>query len=578
MLHPMVKRDGHLEEVSWDVALNQIVGRLQGLIQSGKPVGVLGSPRATNEENYLAGRLARAGLGTNHVDFCYHSLCRPLLAGIGDVTGDSFYTASLTNIESSNAIVLVEGDLAKTHPRAASSVLKAVASGARLIAIGCARTQMARVASCFLQTAPGREGDALNGLLAAAVRRGLSQGGETGASCAGLEQLRRGFADVKTTEQACVAAEWLAADRAVFLMGPGSGQAERLRRDAAAVASLAAVTGHLGKPGSGLLPLVARSNVRGACDMGLAPDRLPGYSRIDDGEAQQRVERIWRKAAPPGHGWDAESMLESVSGLIVLADDPAAVLPQGDRARAAMDRLDFLVVLDAFITPAVRAAHAALPLASYAETAGTVTNIEGRVQTVCSTKAPPGEARDGWRVLAELCARFGAPGMWDSAADVFQEIQDAVPRYAAAKTQLVGGGWGSPLAETPAPASFVLQSAAADAPAPAERPYVLALDGVFDWGSDPLILSSPTLSREYQSARKLFPNGCVDMNSEDADALGVREGWRVKLNSVHGEAAVPIRRRKDLLRGVLLAPYAFRDSLSRVLREDGVTSVNVERT
>jgi formylmethanofuran dehydrogenase subunit D len=68
------------------------------------------------------------------------------------------------------------------------------------------------------------------------------------------------------------------------------------------------------------------------------------------------------------------------------------------------------------------------------------------------------------------------------------------------------------------------------------------------------------------------------MNSEDADALGVREGWRVKLNSIHGEAVVPIRRRKDLLRGVLLAPYAFRDSLSRVLREDGVTSVNVERT
>ncbi len=124
---------------------------------------------------------------------------------------------------------------------------------------------------------------------------------------------------------------------------------------------------------------------------------------------------------------------------------------------------------------------------------------------------------------------------------------------------------------------FAVETAAGDAPAPAEHPYVLALDGAFDWGSDPLVSSSPTLSREYQSERKLFPNGFVEINSLDADALGVREGWRVKLNSVHGEVVVPIRQRKDLLRGVLLARYAFRDCLRSVLSEDGATAVSVER-
>ena len=83
-------------------------------------------------------------------------------------------------------------------------------------------------------------------------------------------------------------------------------------------------------------------------------------------------------------------MLESVSGLIVLADDPAAVLPAGRRARAAMERMEFLVVLDAFVTPAVKAAHAILPIASYAETEGTFTNMEGRVQRVRPATAPPG--------------------------------------------------------------------------------------------------------------------------------------------------------------------------------------------
>jgi len=572
VLRPMVRRDGNLETVSWDVALDYVETRLRDLIDAGKPIAVLGSPRATNEENYLAGRLARAGLGTNHVDFCYHSLCRPLLAGIEDVTGDSSHSICLSDVESSQTIVLVEGDLAKTHPRAASSVLKALGRGARLIAIGCARTRMARLASCFLQTAPGCEGDALNGLLAAA-----SRAEQAAAPYAGLDSLRRELADVNPTDEMRAAAEWLGAERAVFLIGPTGGPAHQLRGAAAALASLAAITGHLGRTGSGLLPLLARSNSRGACDMGMAPDRLPGYGRIDDPEVQERLERVWGKPAPTGRGLDAGSMLESVSGLIVLADDPAAALPAGGRARAAMERMEFLVVLDSFVTPAVKAAHAVLPVASYAETEGTFTNMEGRVQRVRPTAAPPGEARDGWRALAELCARFGAGETWSSATEVFKEIAQAAPRYAMAMPRIADGGWGSALIERPERAHFTLQAAPAKAASPTERPYILALDGAFEWGDDPLVSFSPTLSREYQSARKLFPNGFVEMNSEDADTLGVREGWRVKLSSAHGEVIVPIRRRKDLSRGALVAPYGFRDCLSNVLREDGVAAVNMER-
>src|ERR1035441_7493108 len=85
-------------------ALDHMGERLRARREAGKPIGVLGSPRATNEENYLASRLARAGLETNHVDFCYHSLCRPLLAGVGDVTGDCSHSIHLADIESADTI------------------------------------------------------------------------------------------------------------------------------------------------------------------------------------------------------------------------------------------------------------------------------------------------------------------------------------------------------------------------------------------------------------------------------------------------------------------------------------------
>ena len=567
VVRPMVRRDGDLKAESWAAALDHVASRMRDLMSAGKPVGVLGSARATNEENYLAGRLARAGLQTNHVDFSHHSLCRPLLAGVEDVAGESAHAIRLTDIEASDTIVLVEGDLAKTHPRAASSVLKAVGRGSRLIVIGPARTQMARLASRFLQSAPGNEGAAISGLLAAVVR-----------AKEGHEALRCDLEAVVTSEETRAAAGWIAtAERAVFLIGASGGQTDRLRSDAASLATLAEIAGHLRKAGSGLLLLLGRSNTRGACDMGVATGRLPGYQRIEDEEACQRMQQLWGRPIPPGPGFDAQRMVASVSGLIVLADDPAAVLPLGQRARAALERMEFLVVLDAFVTPAVEAAEVVLPIGSLAETEGTLTNMEGRVQRVRAATAPPGEARDGWRVLAELCTRFDAGRGWNSARDVLREIAEAAPRYSGSPSKVLDDGWGSSLLEEPPWATIALRTGPTEPLTSRERPYVLARDGAFDWGGDPLVSFSPTLNREYQSERKLFPNGLVEISGEDADALGVRQGWRVKVTSAHGGTVVPIRLRKDLQRGVLLAPYGFRNCLAEVLGEDGVAAVNVER-
>jgi formate dehydrogenase major subunit len=231
----MIRRHGKLEADSWESALDYVVNRLRGLIARGKPVGVLGSPRATNEENYLAGRLARAGLQTNHIDFCYHSICRPLIEGVEDVAGESPHPIRLRDIEASDTIVLLEGDLATTHPRAASLVLKAVASGARLVVIGCAQTQMARLASVFLKTAPGREGDAINSLLAAALPREP----ET-RRCDGYDSVRRDLAASEVSDEVRVASEEIVkAKQATFLIGPSAGPPDRLRGTAASLATLA---------------------------------------------------------------------------------------------------------------------------------------------------------------------------------------------------------------------------------------------------------------------------------------------------------------------------------------------------
>ena len=324
------------------------------------------------------------------------------------------------------------------------------------------------------------------------------------------------------------------------------------------------------------MPLLARSNVRGACDMGIAPDRLPGCRPLDDRESQRRLQDLWGKKLPSTHGLNAEGILHSVSALIVLADDPSAVLPTGQRAMAALGRIEFLVVLDAFLTPTAQIAHVVLPIASFAETEGTVTSMEGRVQRLHVATAPPGEARPGWQVLADLCAKFGAGASYNSAADVLREVGCAAPNYV--RVSQGEDGWGGVgVAKGSNDGKFRLFAAEAPRLTSAEGLHVLVRDGDFDWGRDPLVSFSPTLSRDYQSERKLFPNGFVEMCKEDADGVGVHPGRPVRLTSAHGQAVVPIRVRADIKPGVLLVPYAFRDHLANVLGTHSVTAVKVEQ-
>jgi len=575
--HPLLQRNGKQEEVSWDAAFDYVTLRLRQLLAAGKVVGVLGSARATNEENYLAGKFARAGLGTNNIEFSYYPICAPLLAGVEEVCGTIEPTLRLNDIASSQVILLIEGDLAETHPRAAGLVLKAIENGAHLITVGCRPTQMARVASLHLQTTPGTECKAINNLSAAVAD--LQQGRVSASirSDAGPQDLEQHFGPLAYLQ----AAEWITrAERAAFLIPPTCGQGDQPRETASAFAALAAITGHLNKRGPGVLPLLARSNARGACEMAAVHDRLPGYDRLENEQSRQRLEKLWGKQLPTAPGRDAEALLKSVSGLIVVADDPPSAMAMGQEATVALGKVEFLVVLDAFATVTARMAHVQLPIASFAETEGTFTSVESRVQKLRPATNPPGEAKPGWQVLAELCARFDAGASYKTAADVLGEIGQAAPQYAGIQQNLSTDEWGGALllpSRDREPQDRAGRAPSAESLTSIERPFLLVRDCDFDWGTDPLVSFSPTLSRDYRSQRKAFPNGFVEMARSDAEALQVRGARKVKLSSANGEATVPALVSDNVEPGLLLVPFAFRDQVSIVLGGDIVVAVKAER-
>jgi predicted molibdopterin-dependent oxidoreductase YjgC len=158
--------------------------------------------------------------------------------------------------------------------------------------------------------------------------------------------------------------------------------------------------------------------------------------------------------------------------------------------------------------------------------------------------------------------------------EVLDEITAVVPGYGSVDREALEHGWGALLAAAPIERAMLRPF---EPPLPPSDSRIVVLDGVYDWGRDPLVDHAPILCRDERSRRKLYPRGQVAMAPADADALGVRQGWLVKLVSDHGEAMVPVVLRRELAPGRLSVPVAFRDCLAGVLGGLPAATVRVER-
>jgi predicted molibdopterin-dependent oxidoreductase YjgC len=520
----------------------------------------------------LLARMARAALHTGNVDSILRATYQPLLDGLADVGGRGAVQGTLADVEASDVVLLVEGDITHTHTRLGLSVLRALKRGARLVTLGPARTQFARLASVHMPAVPGREQEALCGLVAAA----LGARGGARSPLPGEQALRQSLGGRAPSERERIVAEWFAgAAHASAVVAPTAAPAPEAREAGRALACFLALTGHLDRRTGAVLVLPARGNLRGACEVGVVPDRLPGAGGPGDGVAVERLSASWGRGLCDRVGLDAEAMLERVSALLVFAEDPPSVLPVPAAARAALERMRCLVVLDAFLTPTARMAHVVLPVAAFGETDGTVTSLEGRLLPVRARVRPPGSARPGWQVLADLLERLDTPPSYASAGEVLAEIAKAVPAFATAVVNSRQGEWGERL---DAPPDGEITLGALGVPRAAGEPApVLSWEGVLDWGSDPLVSFSPTLRRDEVSRRKLYPGGLVGLSTRDAERLGVRPGGTVRLTSTSGEAVLPAVLRADLEPGVVLVPYAFRESVAGVLGGERAREVHLAR-
>ncbi|HXN23610.1 MAG TPA: NADH-quinone oxidoreductase subunit NuoG [Candidatus Dormibacteraeota bacterium] len=414
---PLVRQNGKLLPTSWEDASRQAAIRLKTIFDAhgGNAIGFIGSNRTTNEENYLLQRLARATFGTNNVDHHRTADYAGLVTALGEQASQA--TATIKQLGEAKAIFLIGNDPTEQNPLVAWQIRSAVRhQNAKLYIINSNPIKLRSKARHFVHIAPGTEGSVVRWLA-----RG--EGGFDDALTKNLTELKN-----------------LLASEAEVVIVFGS------EVTGAAVEELVTLGSTLaGK--TRYMALGDYSNSRGAADMGLLPDRLPGHARLDDGSPREQFGTLWGATLSEKAGLSAQKMLEgtqsgALKALYVVGANPVktfAASKDGGRGK-----LELLIVQEMFLSETAELADIVFPAKCAYEKDGTVTNTAGELQLLRKGGDIMGPRSDFdlLRIISHQLAILGLGSAfhYKSAEAVFDEIRKNVRGYDVQMTGLITGG------------------------------------------------------------------------------------------------------------------------------------------
>ncbi len=607
---PLLKEEGRFQEVSWDEAIGFIAARIKEIRARHGPdaLAFLNSPRCSNEEAYLLQKLARAVIGTNNVDHGTGVYCNNSINVLLDMLGVPATTNAIGELARSEVIFVDGVDLARQLPTIGGTVLRAKLAGAKLVVIDSRRHRVAESADFFLQLKPGTEPVLYGAMAKVIVDRGLMNLPFIKAHCRGYEEFlaRVHEYDLLAAADSCgVAAElieavalaYARARSAVILYSTGieARDAEPVQ----ALVNLVLLTGQIGREGAGIFALTEHNNLQGVCDMGVLPDRLPGYREVTSHAARAEAEKIWHTKLPEKPGLASRSLLADrghgqVRALWLCRYDPVSTAFFGDAANA-LQQCELVVAQHLFLTETARYAHVVLPTTAFGEERVTFTNTERRIQLAEQLIEPLAGTTPAWQQLMKVAQALGADWQYDSAAEVMEEIGTVVPFYSGANYSNLAREYGRqwpctkdrPLGtrrlfaeELPAQGFRFVPIARSVEASAVSKDYPLTLvfgHSLYYWNQNVLIQHSETLKREYRMLLLDYPEGFVEMNPDDAKQLGIRDGETIRLQAASGSAVTTARVTPEVRGGAVFVPYFVRQAQQRIRgsTENGVQLIPV---
>ena len=497
-------------------------------------------------------------------------------------------TSSYKEIEETDAIVLWGSNARTAHPICFHHLIKGLSNGARMWAVDPRRTDSAKFADVWLGINVGSDIALANGVAHEIIDAGLENKEFIANATTGFEDFAahvEPWTLERTSEITGVPAEairdlahgYANAEKAQIMWTLGITEHHTAVDNVLALCNLSLLTGHIGRWGSGLVPLRGQNNVQGGGDMGALPNKLTGFQDLADEEIRVKFETAWGSEIPPEPGWHLTDMFNAMGrgelrALYVIGENPADSEADVNHAREALEGLDILVVQDVFMTRTAEMADVVLPAAlGWAESDGTVTNSERRVQRTRAAIKPPGDARQEIEIISDLARHLG-DNSWGqpTAEDLWEELRTVSPMHAGMSWERIEneGGIQWPCPDENHPGSPFLHDRLWKQPAEGrlapfscvdDRPPVESLDDNY-----PLRLTTGRALDSYntgvQTGRYNSPirtGEALEVSTADAEKLGISTGERVIVSSRRGSVEMTVEIDPNLPSGLAFTTFHF---------------------
>jgi anaerobic selenocysteine-containing dehydrogenase len=430
LTRPLVRRDGRLQEASWDEAMGLVVDRSRALLRERGPsaLGFYTSGQLFLEEYYTLAVIARAGIGTNHLD----GNTRLCTATAGEALKESFgcdgQPATFDDVHHADVIALFGHNVAETQPVLWRRMLDRLAGPQppKLVVVDPRLTVPARHATVHVPLAVGSNLAFMNAVLHEVLANGWVDEQYVRAHAVGFDALQAQVADCTpewAADTCAVDADTIrasaralgTAERLLCTVLQGFYQSHQATAAACQVNNLVILRGMLGRPGCGVLQMNGQPSAQNTRETGANGD-LPGFRNWANPAHVEDLARVWNvdplqipHYAPPTHAMEMVRYMEE--GVLpfwwVSATNPLVSLPEADRIRSvcASEHV-FLVVQDLFLTETAALADVVLPAATQLEKTGTFTNADRTVHLSEQAIDPPGEARPDLDIWLDYARRM----------------------------------------------------------------------------------------------------------------------------------------------------------------------------
>lgn len=581
---PMIRRGDEWETVSWEEATRFVADSLTSIAAENgmESIAVLGSARATNEENYVAQKFVRVVLGTNNVDCCARVCHTPTAAAMKMMLGTGAATNSFADIEQTRTIMVCGANPNENHPIPGARIKQAKLKGANLIVIDPRKTEIAEYADIHLQLKPGKNIPLLNAIAYTIIDEGLIDPQWINDRVDEFDEFRefvKSFAPEAVADECGVEAElirkaarmYATAKPAMCFHGLGVTEHTQGTEGVMCLVNLALLTGNMGKTGTGINPLRGQNNVQGSAQMGCDPGILTGSIAVAEGK--EHFESVWGTSVPISKGLNQLQMMDAardgkLKALWAIGYDVVFSNANANQTEQGFANLELCIVQDLFLNEtAKKFAHVFLPAASSFEKDGTFMNAERRVQRIRKSIEPLGNSRTDWEIVCDVAAAMGKGEYFEfsSAEDIWNEVRLVWPNSFGISYERIehhGLQWNCPTLDHPGTDVLHAESFALGVKAalrrikyrPTGEVTTSEFPFIMNTGRNLYHFNAGTMSLRTDN-KKIRPSDTLDISPADAERLSLSDGEKVKLRSRYGEAIIPVAIKGNVNEGELFATF-----------------------